>query len=103
MAFGVMRNSSPESQIEELVAKYSPEVAAQLREARAKLWALFPRGFELVFDNYNAVDFAISPTEKAAEAFISVAGYPRGSRCSSSTEQNGAIRKTYSKAAEGRF
>jgi hypothetical protein len=69
--------SAPETQIGRLVAKYSPTVAAQLREARNKLRAHFPHGFELVFDNYNALVFAISPTEKTSEAFISVAGYPR--------------------------
>ena len=41
------------------------------------LRALFPRGYELVFDNYNALVFGISPTERAAGAFVSVAGYPR--------------------------
>lgn len=41
------------------------------------LRSLFPRGHELVFDNYNALVFAISPTENAADAFVSVAGYPR--------------------------
>ena len=49
----------------------------QLREARSALRGIFPRGFELVFDNYNALVFAISPTGKTSEAFISVAGYPR--------------------------
>jgi hypothetical protein len=48
-----------------------------LKQARRKLRALFPRGYELVFDNYNALVFAISPTENAADAFVSVAGYPR--------------------------
>ena len=71
-----MTGPASETQISELVAKYSPEVAAQLREARDRLRAHFPRGFELVFDNYNALVFAISPTGKTSEAFISVAGYP---------------------------
>ncbi len=72
-----MNLSQQESQIEAFVAKYSPEVAAQLREARARLRSFFPRGFELVFDNYNALVFGISTTERAKEAFISVAGYPK--------------------------
>jgi hypothetical protein len=38
---------------------------------------MFPRGFELVYDNYNALVFGISPTERTSDAFISVAGYPR--------------------------
>jgi len=71
-------NSSPiESQIDVFLAKYSPAIETHLREARSRLRALFPRGFELVYDNYNALVFAISPTERTPDAFISVAGYPK--------------------------
>ena len=66
-----------EPQIETFLGKYTPGIEAQLREARSRLRALFPRGFELVFDNYNALVFAISPTERAPDAFVSVAGYPK--------------------------
>jgi hypothetical protein len=69
--------NSIESQIDVFLARYSPAVETHLREARARLRALFPRGFELVYDNYNALVFAISPTERTADAFISVAGYPK--------------------------
>jgi hypothetical protein len=71
-------NTSPvEAQIAEFLAEYSPEVEARLRKARQRLRACFPRGFELVFNNYNALVFGISPSERASEAFISVTGYPR--------------------------
>jgi hypothetical protein len=66
-----------ESQIATLLAKYSPTIEAQLREARTRLRATFPRGFELIYDNYNALVFAISPTDRTSEAFLSVAGYPK--------------------------
>jgi hypothetical protein len=66
-----------ESQIAAFIAKYDPAIGSQLREARTRLRARFPRGFELVYDNYNALVFAISPTESSSEAFVSVAGYPR--------------------------
>jgi hypothetical protein len=66
-----------ESQISIFLRKYTPAVEAQLREARTRLRAMFPRGFELVYDNYNALVFGISPTERTSDAFISVAGYPR--------------------------
>ena len=72
-----MNPSAQELQIETFVAKYSPEIAAQLRESRARLRAFFPQGFELVFDNYNALVFGVSPTARSQDAFISVAGYPR--------------------------
>ncbi|MGJ7531015.1 DUF1801 domain-containing protein [Variovorax sp. GB1P17] len=72
-----MNVPDPEPQIATFLAKYSPAIEAQLRDARQRLQAFFPRGFELVFDNYNALVFGISPTEHASDAFISIAGYPR--------------------------
>ena len=65
------------SKIAAFLGRYSPEIEAQLREARRMLRSSFPRGYELVFDNYNALVFAVSPTERTADAFVSVAGYPR--------------------------
>jgi len=74
---GVMSVIAVESQISIFLRKYTPAVEAQLRGARTRLRAMFPRGFELVYDNYNALVFGISPTERTSDAFISVAGYPR--------------------------
>jgi hypothetical protein len=66
-----------DDQIESFFAGYSPGIASQLRQARRHLRSLFPRGHELVFDNYNALVFAISPTGRSPDAFVSVAGYPK--------------------------
>jgi hypothetical protein len=66
-----------ESQIAGFLEKYTPSVETVLREARKRLRAMFPRGFELVYDNYNALVFGISPTERTSDAFLSVAGYPK--------------------------
>lgn len=65
------------SPIDDFLAKYSPDIAAQLREAREHLVTHFPRGFELVYDNYNALVFAFAATERAMDAIVSVAGYPK--------------------------
>jgi hypothetical protein len=72
-----MKATSTEAQIAVFIGRYTPAVEAQLREARTRLRAMFPRGFELVFDNYNALMFGISPTERRSDAFISVVGYPK--------------------------
>jgi len=64
------------TQIEGFVSRYSPEIAAQLRRARAELRKLVPNGYELVYDNYNALVFAFGPTSKASELVGSSAGYP---------------------------
>jgi hypothetical protein len=72
-----MKEVSVEARIDTCLGKYTPGIEAQLRDARSRLQAMFPRGFELVFDNYNALVFGISPSERSSDAFISVAGYPR--------------------------
>jgi hypothetical protein len=64
------------TRISSFLAKFTPKVAAQLRAARRKLRAQIPRGYELVFDNYNALVFGFSPTEKSSESVISLAVYP---------------------------
>ncbi len=66
-----------EKRIAEFIGKYSPEIAKQIVAARAKLRAHFPRGYELIFDNYNALVCGFSPSGKASESFISIAAYPR--------------------------
>jgi hypothetical protein len=72
-----VNNTTDASQIDAFLGKYTPAIEAQLREARSRLRAMFPRGFELVFDNYNALVFGISPTEHSRDAFVSVVGYPK--------------------------
>jgi len=70
-------SSSVEARIDRFIARYSDEIARQLRAARAKLHERFPRGHELVYDNYNALVFAFSPSERASDIVVSIAGYPR--------------------------
>ena len=66
-----------ERRIAGFVDKYTPAIAAQLRDARQRLRAHVPRGVEMVFDNYNALVFGIGPTDRTRESFISIAGYPK--------------------------
>ena len=66
-----------ERRIATFVDKYTPAIAMQLRDVRQRLRAHFPRGVEMVFDNYNALVFGIGPTDNSRDSFISVAGYPR--------------------------
>jgi hypothetical protein len=64
-------------QVAQFIARYSPAVAAQFRKARAKVKARFPRGYELVFDNYNACGCGYSFTARASGVVVSVVAYPR--------------------------
>lgn len=59
------------------MGKYRSEIAAAVSACRAKLHALFPRGYELVYDNYNALVFGFAASERASEAVLSIAAYPR--------------------------
>jgi hypothetical protein len=77
METGIPTAADVEAQIDAFLAKYTPEIEAQLRDARARLRAAFPRGVEMVFDNYNALVFGIGPSAKTSESFISIAGYPK--------------------------
>jgi hypothetical protein len=62
--------------IEAFVSRYTPEIATQLRSARDELRKFVPNGYELVYDNYNALVFAFGPTPKPSELVVSIAGYP---------------------------
>jgi hypothetical protein len=57
--------------------KYPPAIASQLRAARRQLKAFMPRGFELVYDNYNALAFGFSPSSRPSDAVLSIVGYPK--------------------------
>lgn len=43
------------AQIDAFVAQYTPEIATQLRRARADLRKFIPKGYELVYDSHNAL------------------------------------------------
>ena len=68
---------SPEAAIKGFLAKYDPAIASQLRACRRTIRALVPRGFEMVYDNYNGLVFGFSPTERPSDALLSIVGYPR--------------------------
>ena len=72
-----MSDADVEAQIAGFIGKYSPAIQSRLRAARKTLRSFFPRGFELVFDNYNALVFGIGPTDRTSDAFVSIAGYPK--------------------------
>src|SRR5271170_5516279 len=68
---------SAEKQLDEFLAKFTPEVEETARQALRKVRARFPGAIELVYDNYNALAVGFSPTERASDAIFSIALYPR--------------------------
>lgn len=68
---------SPAKQLAAFVDKYTPEVATLARAAIAKIRTRLPGAVELVYDNYNALAVAFSPTERTSDVIVSITLYPR--------------------------
>ena len=51
----------------------APDVQERALWLREFVWDLYPDTNELIYDNYNAVAFGWSPTEKAGDVFCSIA------------------------------
>jgi hypothetical protein len=68
---------SPQSPLDDLLDKYTPEVAVGARECLKKMRARLPGATQLVYDTYNALGVGFGPSEKASEAVFSIVLYPR--------------------------
>lgn len=66
-----------EAQLDSFMSKYSPDVVADAQRALAFLVARLPTAFRLVYDNYNALVIGFASDEKASDAFLSIALYPK--------------------------
>jgi hypothetical protein len=66
-----------DTQLADMIARYSPDIAALGSTAIARLRAELPNAFALVYDNYNALAVGFSPSEKSSEGIFSIALYPR--------------------------
>ena len=68
---------SPSARLAAFLARYTPEVAAVATGALAKMRKRLPGAVQLVYDNYNALVIVFGPSERASEAILSIALYPR--------------------------
>jgi hypothetical protein len=59
------------------LARFTPAIQKEARTARRLLKKRMPTATELVYDNYNALVFGFGPSERASEAILSIALYPR--------------------------
>jgi hypothetical protein len=59
------------------MARYTPEIAAIARAALVRLRRQVPGAMEMVYDNYNALVVGFGPSERASDAVLSIALYPR--------------------------
>lgn len=69
--------SSASAQFAEFLARYSSAVATCARGVLTRLRKQVPGAVELVYDNYNALVVGFGATERASEAVLSIALYPR--------------------------
>jgi hypothetical protein len=68
----------PKEEISDLLRflyEFSPEVREKVLWLRELVWDLYPQANELIYDNYNALAFGWSPTEKLGQTFCSIAVY----------------------------
>ena len=68
---------TPASRLAELVGNYAPDIARAFRVARRKMRAFMPRGYELVYETYNALGIGYGPGQKATDVILSIVAYPR--------------------------
>src|SRR5688572_5049658 len=73
----MVTTASPTAQWRSFLAKYQPKTAAEARRALTKMRALVPGATELVYDNYNALVVGFGPSERASEAVVSLAVFPK--------------------------
>lgn len=68
---------SAEIELERFLNRFNPEIASLARLAMAKIKERVPGARILVYDNYNALVIGFGPTDKATDAILSLAVYPR--------------------------
>ena len=69
--------ASGNAELDGFIAKYTPDLAAQTHALFARMRARLPSATVLVYDNYNALAIGFAAGEKAGQAILSIAAYPR--------------------------
>jgi hypothetical protein len=67
----------PQAQLDGFLAKFLPEVEALARSLVEAMAARIPGAQILVYDNYNALAIGFGPSDKAGQAVLSLAVFPR--------------------------
>ena len=71
------KNTSAAKCLDALIDAYTPTVAAIARGVVARLRKQVPGAIELVGDRYTGLAIGFSPTERPADATLSIVLYPR--------------------------
>lgn len=68
---------SPATQLSAFMEPYAPAIRKTARAALTKLRAQIPGATEMVYDTFNALVIGFGPNERASEAIVSIALYPK--------------------------
>jgi hypothetical protein len=68
---------SPEEQLAGFIARFTPDIAAQVPVVLEKMRSRLPGAIEMVYDNYNALVIGYSATARPSDAIVSIVIYPR--------------------------
>jgi len=68
---------TPEDQLAAMAARYEPEIAERGLAAIERLRQRMLGAHRLVYDNYNALAVGFAHGDRAKDAFVSIAFYPR--------------------------
>jgi hypothetical protein len=60
-------------ELDKFLAAFPPDVRAKAHGIRDFVWKLYPQTNELIYDNYNALAFGWSPTDRVGHTFCNVA------------------------------
>jgi hypothetical protein len=62
-----------QSDLKKFLKPFPPEVQENALWLRDFIWSMYPRANELIYDNYNALAFGWSPTDRVGHTFVSIA------------------------------
>ena len=86
------KGASPAVQLAAFMEPYAPAIQETARTALVKLRAQIPGATEMVYDTYNALVIGFGPNDRASEAIVSIALYPKWVISISSTARRCPIR-----------
>ena len=66
-----------QAELDSFIDKYTPEVAADARQALAFMRARLPTATRMVYDNYNALVVGFGAGPRVSDIIFSIALYPR--------------------------
>jgi hypothetical protein len=68
---------SASRQLAAFLAKYNPDIRSRAEAMLTRVRQQLPGAVEMVYDNYNALVIGFGPNDRASDAILSIALYPK--------------------------